>query len=90
MSWSINAIGKPENIVKALEAESTKMTGQSKVEYDDALPHLVGLVKQNFLGPDSEPPLIEVNANGSGYAKDGQQVTRDCAVTIKRHYTRMV
>ncbi len=50
MSWSVSFIGKPEKVIEALEANSTKLNGQSKEEFDNALPHLIGLLKLNF-GP---------------------------------------
>ena len=90
MSWSISVIGKPENVVKALHEESAKQTGQCKIEFDDALPHLVGLVTQNFWPAEGEARVIELVANGSGYSKDGQQISRDCTASIKRFYTKLV
>lgn len=36
MSWSVSFLGKPDKVVEALELESTKQTGQCKIEYDDA------------------------------------------------------
>lgn len=89
MSWSIYLVGKPENVVKALEEESAKMTGQSKLEYDEALPHLVGLVKQNF-HPASSLQAIDLEANGSGYAKGDTQMSRNCSVKIGTFSKRVV
>lgn len=95
MSWSINLIGKPANIVAALEEESGKLTGQSKVEFDDALPHIVSLVKQNFA--NEEPyvePVLMIEASGHGSAKSDdkgtRQVQRQCSVKIQHHYMRIV
>ena len=48
MSWSISFIGKPENVEKSQEANSEKLSGASKEEYDDAKPHLIAIVNQNF------------------------------------------
>jgi len=62
MSWSVQFIGKPEKVAEALNAESVKMSGESKKEYDSALPHLVGLVNENF----GTPYLIKIAASGHG------------------------
>lgn len=64
MSWSINLIGSPENVGKALEANSGNLSGQSKVEYDAALPHIKALVEQNV--NNSYPIAIKVDASGHG------------------------
>lgn len=90
MSWSIALIGKPENVVKALHQESEKLSGQSKIEFDDAKPHLIGLVEQNFNSnhPDSVP-VIKLTASGSGGSS--RETVTDAAtgavtVTTKQHY----
>ena len=64
MSWSVNFIGSPTNVSKALEDHSGKITGQSKLEYDAALPYIKALVEQNV--NNSYPIAIKVDANGSG------------------------
>ena len=45
MSWSVTFIGLRDNVVRALEENSNKLDGQSKVEYDAAVPHFIGLVR---------------------------------------------
>lgn len=75
MSWSITFIGKSENVSKALEDHSTKLSGQSKEEYDAALPYLMGLVQQNFNKDNS--PVIQITASGHGYND-----YRNCLVTL--------
>lgn len=64
MSWSIDFIGSPENVSKVLEEHSTKISGQSKVEYDAVLPHIKALVEQNV--NNNYPFAIKVNGNGHG------------------------
>lgn len=76
MSWSIVLIGKTENIVKALEEQSEKLSGGSKVEFDAALPHLVGLLNQNFTNEGN--PVMQLTANGHGY-----DTYRQCNVELK-------
>lgn len=85
MSWSITVIGKPENVAVALELESNKMDGQSKIEYESALPNLVGLVKENF-GNASQ--IIKISANGHGFSGDPSY--RQCAVSIESLYGSIV
>ena len=86
MSWSVNYVGKPEKVAAALQEQSSKLTGQSKIEFDDALPHLVGLVNQTFLTEKGaargyQSNLVQIEANGSGTSFD---------VTIKPIYGAMV
>jgi hypothetical protein len=93
MSWSIALIGKPENVVAALEEASKKMDeGQSKAEFDDALPHLVGIVKQNFAkeGSTYTGKTVKLEASGSGYSKDDEQIERSLKVSIEGSYITIV
>lgn len=86
MSWSVGFIGKSENVAKALQEYSAKVTGQSKIEYDDALPHLVALVKQNF----GTEQLIKISAAGSGYAVNNEQKNRSLSCSIEYMYATLV
>jgi len=88
MSWSVTFIGNPENVAKALEEQSTKLEGQSKVEYDSALPHMVALVKENFELVNQ--PIVKIAANGHGYATNGEQTQRHFVMTIERIYGVLV
>jgi hypothetical protein len=93
MSWSISVIGKPENVVKAIEEQSAKETGQCKVEFDDAKDHLIGLVKQNFVVEGKSgyvQPLIKLEACGSGCQSNGEQTQRSCTVKIEQFHMKMV
>lgn len=65
MSWSLIYIGTPENVSKALKENSEKLTDKSKEEYDLALPHMVGLVEQNYSG--TYPLILKIEASGHGY-----------------------
>lgn len=90
MSWSVALIGRPEKIVEALEAESAKQSGQCKIEFDAAMPHLIGLVRENFDVKEDPayPILLRLEANGSGQAaKTGEEVTqinRSCTMKLER------
>lgn len=92
MSWSFQCIGKPEALVKALEENSEKLADQSKIEYDEALPHLTALVKQNFAkeGSGYAEQIIDFEASGSGSSRGGEQVQRSCAVSIKPVWKKVV
>lgn len=72
MSWSINLIGKSENIKKELEAYGKILTGASKEEYDAALPHLNGLLSLNV-----NETVLEFSANGHAY---GNNSNCNCSV----------
>jgi hypothetical protein len=92
MSWSIALIGKPDNVAKALDAASDQLSGQSKIEYDAAKPHLIALVNQNFAKVDTNSaiPTVKFSASGSGYAKDGEQIARNLSVSIDPLYFDLV
>lgn len=66
MSWSVTFIGKPENISKALKANSEQLSGYSKEEFDAALPHLEALVSQNFNAKEEYTPVMKLVASGHG------------------------
>lgn len=89
MSWNISFVGRPENIVKALEEESTRQEGQSKVEFDSAKDSLIGLVKNNFT-TDGEQPVLKLEAAGHGYTVDGVQKQRSLTVSLQTHYGKLV
>jgi hypothetical protein len=74
MSWSIQFIGKPEKVVEALQKQSESMNGESKVEYDSALPHLAGLVKENF-GYDYAVKIVAAGHGMAGGEKPNRQLT---------------
>ncbi len=82
MSWSISFIGKPASIIIAMDKQSELLSGQSKIEFDDAKIHINGLLSQNF----GNEELIKVSASGSGYSVDGVQKNRRCVVTMEGIY----
>lgn len=90
MSWSVNYMGTTAKVAEALQAQSEKMDGQSKVEYDDALPSLINLVKQNFEPEGSAEPIIKITASGHGYAAEGVQKQRYFTVSLERVYNLLV
>lgn len=90
MSWNVSIIGQPEAVVAELDRESERQSGQCKVEFDSAKPHLVGLVKENFSkNASSQPLIVHLEASGSGYESGGTQVSRSCLVSLKSLYARL-
>ncbi len=89
MSWSIALIGTTTKVSEALTAYSGSLEGQSKQEYDAALPHLVGIVEQNFEKNTLEP-IIKLAANGHGYGADGTQISNNLTVSVERFYGKIV
>ena len=92
MSWSISFIGKPENVALAIEAESATMSGDSKLEYDDAMPHLAALVRQNFAkeGSLGSAGTVKIIASGHGSTNGNEQISRQINVVIDHNYIQMV
>jgi hypothetical protein len=93
MSWSILLIGKSENVVKALEAQSAKLGDpQSRKEFDEAKPHLIGLVSQNFAkeGSSSNPPIVKLTANGHGISRDGIIIQSSLNASVESIYGELV
>lgn len=92
MSWSVSLIGKPALVAQALDEHSGQLSGQSKIEFEAALPHLKALVLDNFAAPDSGcvEPLVKLDANGSGTTRGAEQVSRSCTVRLEALYNRLL
>jgi len=89
MSWSICIIGTPEKVAVEIFNQGHKFEGQSKIEYNDAAPHVAALVQQNFasiMEPGYVVPIVKIQASGSGYARDGDQINRSISVSIDNYY----
>lgn len=83
MSWSIQLIGTPQGLINELNAQSEKMNpGISKEEFDEALPHIRGLLAQNY-APIA--PLVRLEASGSGWGA-GDQAHRNLSVKVEPLY----
>jgi hypothetical protein len=63
MSWSVNFIGTRDNIIKALNEHSEKLTGDSKKEYDSCLSDLTNLVSANY-NNNGIAPALKLTAHG--------------------------
>ncbi len=82
MSWSISLFGTPAKVAEAIVAESDKLSGKSKEEYDDAKGALVSLVLAN------SDHLISVSASGHGsYDKDGNRISGSCTASVQASFT---
>lgn len=77
MSWMTILIGKPEEIVAKLHEHSASLDGQSKEEFDAALPHIIGVVEQNY--SEGEAPTLKLDASGHGYENN-----RTCLVSVQQ------
>jgi len=84
MSWSIGFIGTTQKVVEALKAESEKLSGVSKNEFDAALPHLIGLVEQNM--NDTGQACVKLEANGHGTFSNGKQTSGNLTMSLQRFY----
>ena len=79
MSWSITTSGTPEEVVSKLEEQSNTLDGQSKEEFDFALPHLIAIVKENVGG------IVNFTAYGHGVKDaEGKYYDKSCSVNITR------
>jgi hypothetical protein len=85
MSWSIGFIGTPEKIIVELNKTSEGLDGQSKVEFDSALPNLIGIINDNF-DSNGNQVVLKVQASGHGYASSEKQINRQCLVSVERFY----
>lgn len=88
MSWSVSIVGSTAKVADSLTATSGRLEGQSKVEFDSALPFLVGIVGENF--ESGREATVKLVANGHGYAADGEQKQRYLAVSLERYYGDIV
>lgn len=81
MSWSVNLIGQPQNIIAALKEIGEKMTdANSKQEFEAALPHMEGILEQNF--NTNYPVAIQFVAHGHG-TKDSEGKFISRALSVK-------
>lgn len=84
MSWSVSFIGTPNKVADALDKHSETLAGQSLVEYDDAKPHLINLVKGNV------SQFVSVTANGHSIFTSGVKTGGNLSVKIEPTYVNFV
>ena len=90
MSWSLTFIGKPANVAAALDKYSNNLSGPSQEEYNEAKPHLIGLVNQIFASEGQQPPTIKLAANGSGYSVNGKRQSGSLYVSLENIFAEVV
>jgi hypothetical protein len=77
MSWSNSWMGKPAAIVRAIDAYSEKLAGQSKAEFDSVKEGIKAIVSAN-----DESGIVHVQEDGHAYESNGARVS-SCNVRIK-------
>ena len=95
MSWSVNMIGKPDQIVAEVERESQRLTGASKAEFDSVKPAMLALVEANFVsdeyaGKGGVSPTLQLTANGHGTFIDGRPQYGNCSITLEQLHTKIL
>lgn len=91
MSWSVSFIGKQHAVREELEKTSFTLSGQSKDEYDKALPHLLGLVALNERSDGKiVDDAIELIANGHSSVQDSVRTYGSVNVSLKRTSMRIL
>jgi hypothetical protein len=79
MSWAITKVGKPEALKRAIDASVEQYSGQSREEFAQAAPCLMGLL-------DMAPAASAISLNASGYGRtdpNGKFVPDGLNVEIK-------
>jgi hypothetical protein len=85
MSWNVDKTGTVKEVVAELNETSTRLSGQSKVEFDAALPHLIAATEQNFAkdqNGDAVDVRIHLSAYGHGYAVGDDQRQRSLQIHL--------
>lgn len=90
MSWSVSMMGTPEKVAEALEKYGETLSGQSKVEYDAAAPHLAALVRQNYRKSPEYPMVVTIAASGHGMTSGGEDVERCCSLRLEYSYSKIL
>lgn len=88
MSWSVTVIGKPDKVVEQLSTYSGSFGNpQSNQEYEEARPHLQGLVSL-CVGSDL---LINLSANGhADFDADSKKTYGNVQVSLQQFYAKLV
>lgn len=78
MSFSVQVVGKPDAIKRTLDAESARLTGQSKEEFDAVRPALDTILDQQVANG-----IVQLNANGHASFSNGEKTFGNVQVEIK-------
>lgn len=79
MSFSVHFVGKPEAIKRKLDEESTRLTDQSKAEFDAVKPALETILDQQVGGN-----VVSLSANGHASFSSGVKTFGNCQVGVKQ------
>ena len=91
MSWSVNMVGVSAAIAEALPKEAEKHDGQSRLEFEAALPHLLGIIRENFVANQGvSEAVLHLEASGHGHVRDGLQIQRSLRVKLDSFYATLV
>lgn len=87
MSWSVTLVGQPKAVAQALEeyGATSGMSGQSLREYEDAKPHLIGLVRQTV-----GQLCVTLRASGHATFTNGVKTYGTCSVALDSFYGTVV
>ena len=93
MSWSFNAIGRPDAVRREMDTQNAGLTGQSKLEWDEVKPVLAVLIGMNCgnhvvrisaSGHASfEVRTLTRDSEGSPMTTERVQVSGQCSVTLE-------
>ena len=81
MSWNFRAIGTPAQLVAALNDHAGTLSGDSLEEFEQARPHLQGLLRMN-INPNY-PSALLLDASGHASKSGGQVNYSACNVKIE-------
>jgi hypothetical protein len=90
MSWSVTVIGRPDKVVAELDKYGDSLNGQSRDEFTEAKPHLVGLVKLTV----GDTLVVRLEASGhasfesTGFATSAK-VRGACIVKLEPSYATL-
>jgi len=87
MSWSMNCIGTAAAIKAELARQSAQLTGQSKVEFDEAKPAIETILSQNV---GQGPALLSFEGNGHANFTDGVRTYGTCSIKVTPLSSRLV
>jgi hypothetical protein len=76
MSFSFSKIGTAKQLAEAIDRQSEQLTGDSKSEFDEAAPHLKGLLALNC-GEHNENSAMHLEASGhAAFSVEGETKTK--------------
>jgi len=81
MSWSFQAVGKPDAVMASIRTVNNGLTGQSLAEWEEAKPALLALV-----GANVGHVAVTVNASGHATFSNGEKLSGTCSCVIQPLY----